>query len=290
MSSDPLAGLRAAALAGDPRAVAQLSDALARSGPIGARYVAGDGEGAWQALVDLGAAVRDPEHLAEARALAWETMRRVRRNLETLLARLDAIGYRRATPGGLAPPLSEDELDAIERALLGPLPLSLRAFWGVVGGVDLTQADDQIVHDWIDAPPDELACLGDDDPLVLPVPSVADFEHVGAGTPDDHGRHLVDLSPDRFGKAGVSGGPGYGLWLPDARADFRLYNDVCAPEEAGDEEHLGYLAQGQFFVRLLRDTMRGGGFRGPVDRESDELTPLPLRAVQRQLAEGLLPI
>ena len=88
----------------------------------------------------------------------------------------------------------------------------------------------------------------------------------------------------------MSGGPGYGLWLPDARADFRLYNDVCAPEEAGDEEHLGYLAQGQFFVRLLRDTMRGGGFRGPVDRESDELAPLPLRAVQRQLAEGLLPI
>jgi hypothetical protein len=36
--------------------------------------------------------------------------------------------------------------------------------------------------------------------------------------------------------------------------------------------------------------MFGGGFRGPIDRDDDDIRPLPLRALQRQLAEGLLQI
>jgi hypothetical protein len=287
---DQLESLRQQALAGDDYAVAALSDALASSGPIGERYIAGDTAGAWQALVALGAAVREPAHLDEARGVAWETMRRVRRNLETLLKRLDAIGYRRASPDGLGEPVSEEELDEIERSLGGPLPLSLRAFWRVVGSINLTQSQGQIVHEWISTPSSDLECLGDDDPLVVPAVCAEDFEFISDSTPDDHGRHVVELSADRFHKANVSGGPGYGVWLPDARADFRIYNDVCRNEEKGDEEAMGYLADGQFFVRMLRDSMIGGGFRGPVDRNDDDMPPLPLRPLQRQLADGLLRI
>jgi hypothetical protein len=156
--------------------------------------------------------------------------------------------------------------------------------------VDLTQSQSQIVHDWLDDPPSELACLGDDDPLVVVGARAEDYEAVADATPDDCGRHVVELSLDRFHKANVSGGSDYAVWLPDARADFRIYNDLCSPEERGNEEALGYVADGQFFVRMLRDTMLGGGFRGPLDRErdDDEVRLLPLRALERQLASGLL--
>jgi hypothetical protein len=224
----------------------------------------------------------------EAHAIAWETMRRVRRNLETLLTRLDALGYQRETPDGLGEPVSDEEIEQMERYLGGPLPLSLRAFWQVVGSVDLAQSPQQIVHDWIDIPASELQCLGDDDPLVWPALKAEDVEFISDTTPDDHGRHLLELTADRFHKAHVSGGPGYGVWLPDTRADFRVYCDVCRADERGEDD--GYLADGQFFVRMLRDTMLGGGFRGPIDRSDDEWRPLPLRALQRQLAQGLLQI
>lgn len=104
--------------------------------------------------------------------------------------------------------------------------------------------------------------------------------------PRPAGRQCFELGDERHQKSRVSGGPfGPCIWLPDVNADFRICGDMCPPDERGEDE-----LDGQYFVRMLRQTMLGGGFRGPIDRDQDEVVSLPLRALERQLASGLLPI
>src|SRR2546430_2196928 len=57
------------------------------------RYLAGGQKQVWTDLVALGAAVRDEPLYSDALAVARETMRRVRWNIETLIPRLRDIGY-----------------------------------------------------------------------------------------------------------------------------------------------------------------------------------------------------
>ena len=75
-------------------------------------------------------------------------MRRVRRNCERLVARLQTLGYvfgtfpdgtrRSYTVDPLTPPSEQMRADREElEAEAGPLPLSLSAFWQEVGAVDL---------------------------------------------------------------------------------------------------------------------------------------------------------
>jgi hypothetical protein len=58
------------------------------------RYLAGDCVAVWRELVGLGEDVRQKRHYADAAAVAAETMRRARHNVEVLIGRLDAMGYR----------------------------------------------------------------------------------------------------------------------------------------------------------------------------------------------------
>jgi hypothetical protein len=58
------------------------------------RYQAGDHIAVWNELTALGEGVRDQRYLADAAAVASETMRRARHNVELLIHRLDARGYR----------------------------------------------------------------------------------------------------------------------------------------------------------------------------------------------------
>ena len=102
-----------------------------------ARYHAGDREGVWEELRALGSGARDAATHADARAVAVETMRRARENVELLATRLRAMGFRFAYPDRVHVPPNAvllARLDAIERAA-GPLPLSIRAFYEEVGSV-----------------------------------------------------------------------------------------------------------------------------------------------------------
>ncbi|SOD03333.1 hypothetical protein SAMN05216486_11028 [bacterium JGI 053] len=111
------------------------------------RYLAGEQEQVWAELLALGADVRREPVLADARAVAAETMRRVRRNCERIVGRLQAAGYKfgaypdgeeRWTEGPLVAPTAESRADVEALAgRVGPLPLSLEAFWSEVGSVDL---------------------------------------------------------------------------------------------------------------------------------------------------------
>ena len=58
------------------------------------RYQAGGQVAVWRDLTALGEEVRHKKYLADAEAVAQETMRRARHNVETLIQRLDAAGYR----------------------------------------------------------------------------------------------------------------------------------------------------------------------------------------------------
>ena len=106
------------------------------------RYLAGEHEAVWRELAAMGDGVRDPAVLDDARAVARETMRRVRRNVETVVARLRAMGYRFAEPAQVHEPPTPAllaRLDTLE-AQAGPLPLALRAFYEEVGSVCLMGA------------------------------------------------------------------------------------------------------------------------------------------------------
>jgi len=55
------------------------------------RYLSGEYEQVWNELQALGAAVRREPHYAQACEVAAETMRRVRRNCERIVARLQNL-------------------------------------------------------------------------------------------------------------------------------------------------------------------------------------------------------
>src|SRR5690349_18970596 len=57
------------------------------------RYQAGEREQVWADLNSLGQRVREKTYVDDAYAVAKETMRRARGNVETLIVRLEKLGY-----------------------------------------------------------------------------------------------------------------------------------------------------------------------------------------------------
>lgn len=110
------------------------------------RYLAGQREAVWAELTALGPAIRNEPLVADARAVARETMTRARANVELLVQRLTSLGYRFVfvdESGALPAPhtLPKEESLATLRDLeaqYGVLPLSIETWYEVVGAVDLT--------------------------------------------------------------------------------------------------------------------------------------------------------
>lgn len=219
------------------------------------RYLRGEHERVWEELQLLGPAVRHEPHLALARAVAAETMRRVRRNCGLIVSRLSSLGYVFGTyPDGtsrhyqaepLAPP-STDSAAAISElaAEAGPLPLSLVAFWEEVGSVDLVG----MRRGW----PDGL------DPLVVDPPEGALSWLYDTIEDEDEEGQFAALAPDDLHKDNTSGGDPYGVRLPEASADFPFL----------------YERHDLLFVPYLRlAILRWGGFPG-LDGQGRTFEPL----------------
>jgi hypothetical protein len=103
------------------------------------RYVRGEHEPVWAELVALGGRVREPGVYADAVAVARETMRRARANVERIVARLRGMNFDFAYPDRVfvpPAPRAADVLENLERRI-GPLPIGLRAFYEIVGSVSL---------------------------------------------------------------------------------------------------------------------------------------------------------
>ena len=214
------------------------------------RYLAGEHQQVWSELMQAGDDVRRDPLAADALAVAYETMTRVHENVRLLVERLGALGYRFSSNPPHQPPGKKTwkELQQLER-LVGPLPLSLRAFYDVVGGVDLVGRHPSLVprNRWwtrkraSSIPPDPLLVYGVSDALQE------------AESLDDEEREEITLAPDDLHKENVSGGDPYTIAVPDGRADAIVLN----------ERH------DLLFVDYLRLCCRLGGFPGydGVDRD-----------------------
>lgn len=128
-----------------------------------ARYRAGEHEQVWRELEALREQVRDGALRDEARAVALETMQRVRRNLERIATVLSDEGYSLlAREHAVGAPSDVDALVAEMEAIAGgAIPLSVAAFYATVGSVDLREGDDEYDEDC------PFECLGQDDPLQI---------------------------------------------------------------------------------------------------------------------------
>lgn len=215
------------------------------------RYQSGEYEAVWNELQALGPAVRRAPHKQLAQAVAVETMQRVRRNCERLVERLTALGYvfgvyangsrGYASDGALVPPSSSTRADRAElEQLAGPLPLSLEAFWDVVGSVDFVG----MRRGWGEG----------FDALVVypPEAALSEFESGYEGEGEE-GEFEAVLAPDDLHKDNVSGGSPYSAALPNPAADFELL----------------YEHHGMLFVPYLRlAILKWGGLPGLETRNT----------------------
>jgi hypothetical protein len=211
--------------------------------PLLDRYVRGECEKVWSELVALGPAVRQDPHAADALAVAFETMQRVASNVRTLVERLRGMGYRFATPAAAHVFPTAKTIKQIVRLekTFGPLPLSLRAFYEVVGAVDF------IGHHPSIAPASGSTCP---DPIVVYGVEDAIAELDGS---DEEETSAIAIAPDDLHKANTSGDDPYEIAVPDLRADGEVQN----------ERHR------LLFVDYLRLCFRFGGFPGYEGQDRD---------------------
>jgi len=250
----PSAILKAALPADSEERVNLLRQRNQGSLPFFDRYLAGEHRKVWEELVALGPSVREDPHAADALAVAYETMSRVSANVRSITARLKTLGYEKKKeqePPHQPPSTKTRKLIARLEKEVGGMPLSLRAFYDVVGAVDWTG------HHAAIAP---LNGSVNPDPLV-----VAGIETVLGYCEDGEDEAPIFIAPDDVSKAGAGGCGGYVIDVPDLGADGKLVG----------ERHNVY------FVEYLRVAFRFGGFPG-----YDGIEPVP--AELADLGQGLV--
>jgi hypothetical protein len=271
------------------------------------RYLASEREAVWAELMALGHGVREEPLFSDAQAVARETMRRARANVETLAARLAALGYRFASealgpnhPPHVPPsPESLAGLRALE-AEFGTLPMAIETWYEIVGAVDFIGVYPGLsAYDEVD--PNNLlmsfqgqtvrvsmfpqphivgpASASDlqpnqnptADPLVVwpPIEALVDEAPDDGDAEDEKPPYSLCIAPDALHKANVSGGDGPHIAFGDASMD--------APMSGDDWD-------GVPFVSYLRIAFAWGGFPGLRDEAN------PPRDLLAQLCEGLLPL
>lgn len=243
-----------------------------RVGNLLDRYKAGEFEAVWRDIRALGDI--DGDLRAEVLAVAEEAMRRVARNADVLSERLHAAGWRPLFGQLRSPPSSGDVkmFEKVEAISGGPLPPTLRAFWTVVGGIDWVwnyDCGEPLPDLCADTPMDEM------DPLCVHAASdIGYLLEEWEAQRDQPDPDLVDpfrleLAPDHWHKANISGGAPYSIILPFFGAD---------PEFAYERHNLP-------FLDYLRLSFRWAGFPG-LDEYGDD--PDVIRFVQ-EFGKGLEP-
>ncbi|WP_051571064.1 hypothetical protein [Cryptosporangium arvum] len=238
------------------------------------RYLAGDRASVWHEMRQRGNAIRrDPELEDEAQQVCDEMARRARQNVEVIVERLTADGYRFHTNDDDRTPLTphypptaraSELVDWLDRRF-GEVPLTLRAWARGVGDV------------WLVGSHPEWPTAAEADPLVCEVegsryPADQPMTDYYAGelemwqeTGDD--RLLVlPLSPDGTHKASRSGGPPYGVIVPDGCADALFAAETTSP-----------------FVEYLNYVFRNGGFPRRTGTQNEW-------RIRHRLAKDLLPL
>jgi hypothetical protein len=180
-----------------------------------ARYLSGESASVWRDLTALGPAARMELYYADAVAVASETMKRARHNVELIVPRLETLGYEFNGYNPVFEPAGESvagDLDEFEREIGGPLPLSLRYWYQHVGSVNWMG--------WHEAlnPKNGPYC---GDPLVIGPyrQATEEAEKWCDGLP---GTFDLWIAPDALHKNNTSGGSPYAMKIPDPSADAAL--------------------------------------------------------------------
>jgi hypothetical protein len=186
-------------------------------------------------------------------------MRRVRRNVERLRSGLPQLGFIFANPEAvLTPPSANviEEIIHVER-VLGPLPLSARAFWTTVGSVDLSGTH----RDWPHRLLDPLMVEFDADYAIATYDDMVEQGALAAGEP-----FAMDFAPDDLHKADISGGPPYAIEVPNARVDGLVVWEIHQTT----------------FVNYLRTAMQFAGLGGlsPIKRHGHQVLPVPIEVLE----------
>jgi len=207
------------------------------------RYRRNPGPQVWAEMTALGEDIRkDAEWLSDATAVARETMRRARRNVELLVELLPSIGYEFGDEPFTPPPANAAGLlDEVE-ATIGVLPLALRVWLEEVGQVNFVGAHPGWKFEYLDQ-------LVVEAPVDYILSEYEAWDH-DRGTEWDRGALFeIPIAPDYLHKADVSGGAPYALSVPNGGADGLLLW----------EPHL------TTFSNYLRIAFRMGGMPGWQD-------------------------
>lgn len=246
------------------------------------RYMAGEREQVWQELYALGPSIAASDKLLkDARAVARETMNRVRQNVERILQRLQKIGYLFDCLGDPPPDnrpyqppkrAIKADLEKIER-MVGAIPISVRAWMEFVGTVNfmgnLPGIRGKNAHvNW-------LGGKGCPDPLVFQYPfDFFESEYKNWVRQKKEGYKelfTLDFAPDDLHKAHISGGSPYRVYLPNPSADALVIGEWHKTT----------------FISYLRHVFQWGGFPG-FSRMRKFSAKRP--DVLDRLCDGLLPI
>jgi hypothetical protein len=239
------------------------------------RYRAGDRDAVWQELRALGAGARSPERVADAHAVCDEMAKRARQNVEVIVDRLRAQGFvfhaNDAARTPVTPPRPAGKAGRrgadLARGTLRRDPHDARL-------VDASRRDVWLVGTHPDWPESSAA-----DPLVIEVEGSRHDAPIEGAFAEDVEAHEertaagatapfeLAVSPDRLHKDDVSGGPPYGIVLPDPCADGTFVAETTMP-----------------FVSYLNWVFSRGGFPVRTGPTEDE------RRVRKQLARDLLPL
>jgi hypothetical protein len=230
----------------------------------------------------MGDAVRHPDFVEEAQLVCDEMATRARQNIEVIIERLTADGYRFHSddPAVAERPHYPPTANAAEHVAwlqerCGVVPMTLSSWIRLVGDV------------WLVGTHPQWSTSAQADPLVIDAegsrhhewrPSFRDHLDDEWNTWREGYRHphtdqfVFDFAPDKFFKANYSGGASYGMVMPDGCAD-----GLFAWEESVTP-----------FVSYLTTVFRCGGFPDFRRRSSD--TGRGNRYVTRALAKDLLPL
>lgn len=175
------------------------------------RYLDGNYVSVWNDLCDLGKNVRNDPYLGDATSVALETMNRVKSNITTILERLNEQKYLFEDPLELQLNANERSkiIDDIENRI-GAIPISLCAFWKVVGSVSFLS--DFESDYW------KSLYMGNiyPDPLFVEPPRTPNTENWWRY------KYYLALAPDFYHKQNVSGGGPYSIALPCSSFDTKF--------------------------------------------------------------------
>lgn len=225
------------------------------------RYLAGDHLAVWADLRRIGPIPRDHLQWSDASSVVAETMRRTRRNIETIIARLRSANYEFTDttypPLHIGRPLSDPDEQSLKFCnwldqLTGPIPLTLRGWIEIVGDVSLLGnhpdwPESEMYSDAMVVEFEGRECKPSADTRAYFASELEEWKiNIAEDGLEQVGPFRLNFAPDMAHKVNVSGGGPYGIIVPDEQVDGVLDLD----------------GRRIYFTDYLRECFAWGGFPG----------------------------